>query len=201
MDATLARVPHQVNGFKLTSDAVRQGYAELFSRYVWDCFGTHTYRPKPKAPERFSGAPGGRVGGAIEGCERNFRWWIGTVCLREACARGLARCWIDPEGRTRAAGAYENARRRGRPAGAPVWVVGLERHKSGLLHMHSLIKWPSMLPDVRRDAAWKLWHDVYGGGRFEPPRCLSVVDYIAKYVVKGGDLVWSHSFDAPRMAC
>jgi len=59
-----------------------------------------------------------------------------------------------------------------------------------------MIHWSDRLNGLRRTDGWKLWFDQYGFAKVEEPRSdLDVAAYCTKYVVKGGDLYFSTSFD------
>jgi len=87
----------------------------------------------------------------------------------------------------------------------PVYVLGVEPHKSGDLHMHALVKFDSELRDLNRKRGWHLWFGPkaegclgYGMARIEPPRSDGdVKGYISKYVCcEDGELFMADSFRA-----
>ena len=170
---------------RVNDDRLGAAYADFLCRYSWDLFGTHTYRSQ-------------RVG--FEGIVRSIRGWIYGCCADRAVELGLA--WRDPStGKYR--GTWPNAYRRKTPSAHPVYVVGVERHKSGVMHAHTLIKLPSKLPGMRRTAMWQAWWNMHGFGRFEPPReQQDVASYVSKYVCKeGSELYFSPSFTASKLVC
>ncbi len=183
----------------LTDANVRAGWSDLLSRYEWDAFATLTY----------SGAVW-----AAEKVVRNFREWLYRWQVETAIARGLCterkRPRVDRSGqvvgvRVDLSGPWRNNYRKGRAD--PVWVLGVEPHKSGRLHAHALVRWSPLLPDLERRRGWHLWSAAreagglgHGFARIEPPRGQdSVAEYVTKYVVKGGELYLSPSFDAAKL--
>ncbi len=199
-DAVRAEDVRTVGCVPITDAAVREGYAELLGRYDWDVFATLTYGGRVWCPEKV---------------ERNFRSWI--FRWQEQTAEERCMCSVSWRRRTdgygrvvgqtaKRRGTWWNAYRAGRAF--PTWVLGIEAHRSGLLHAHAIIRWSRALPDLR----WRLGHELWrnpkseggfghGLNRVVPPKnCNHVAGYVAKYVVKGGDLVFSPSFDAARLA-
>lgn len=191
--------PRTTKTVLLPDDAVREGWAEFLSRYQWDVFATLTYRGSAWAEEKVY---------------RNFKSWLYAWQLRTAIERGLCteqrRPKLDAYNRTigctiRYSGRWYNKYRKGRAF--PVYVVGIEPQKSGKLHAHAIIKWSDSLPDLYRGTGHHLWTGPMAEGGFDhgisrigPPRCQGdVAGYVSKYVVKGGDLYLSPSFDAARL--
>ena len=183
----------------LTDETVRAGWAELLSRYQWDAFATLTYANSVRTSEKVL---------------RDFRRWLKRWQVETAVQRGLVTrsttTRTDAYGRTistdeKLSGSWHNAYRKGRAF--PVWVLGVEQHRSGTLHSHAIIKWSDHLPDLDRRLGWSLWFNSkaeggfgHGIARIEPPRGQSqVATYVAKYVVKGGEVYPSPSFDARRL--
>lgn len=157
---------------------ILDGWVELLTRYRWDVFATLTWRNPTSA----------------EVIIKNLKWWLWNWQLETAIKRGLA--WLDDECKAR--GPWANAYRRGRRR--PVWVIGIEPHKSGRLHAHAMIQWDDGLNDLNRQHGWRIWHSAYGRARIEPPRSQEdVAEYCSKYVVKDGDVTLSPSFKAARM--
>jgi len=79
------------------------------------------------------------------------------------------------------------------------WVAGLEPQRNGRLHAHLLLHVPRFgrVWDGRLDyrTGWDAW--AWGGTRFEKPRNpVAVPNYLAKYVLSGGDVVLSDSFQS-----
>ncbi|MGB3400902.1 MAG: hypothetical protein WBA34_12115 [Candidatus Deferrimicrobiaceae bacterium] len=171
----------------------REAWGELVGRYVWDEFQTLTFR-NPKHPETAMKA---------------FRWFCFHRLHVEAAARGLCRSEEhvvrDAYGRerfraTRYGGTFANGYREGRKAYLPVWIVGVERHQSGLIHLHGLWRSPQRLQDMSRHRASELWGKHYGRNTIEVPESQAdVVSYVSKYVTKGGEIEFSASFGAARM--
>jgi len=171
----------------------REAWGELVGRYVWDEFQTLTFR-NPQHPETALKA---------------WRWFCFHRLHLEAAARGLCRMEVkdvcDAYGRkmftaTRYGGTFANGYREGRRAYLPVWIVGLERHQSGLIHLHALWKSPQRLDDMSRHRARELWGKHYGRNTIDVPADQSaVVSYVSKYVTKGGEIEFSQSFGAARM--
>jgi len=188
------------NRLELTDANVRAGWAELPSRYEWHVFATLTYKEPVWTPEKVL---------------RDFKRWLWAWQLDTAVDRGLADTRIDQKhdgyGRLRSskqkvAGPWFNSYRKGRAR--PVWLLGVEHHRTGALHAHAIIKWSDQLPDLDRRLGWKLWNASkreggfgHGFARIEPPRGQDdVASYVSKYVVKGGEVYLSASFDAHRLA-
>ena len=179
----------------MTTAEIRQGWADLLCRYTWDVFGTHTYRDPVRASEKV---------------ERDVVRWLREWCCVAAEHLGLARHERkekrDAYGRviavrSRWRGPFVNGLKRNSPDCRSVFVVGVEQHRSGLLHAHTLVRLPGLLAaDMRREDGWRMWKDMFGFGRFEPPSNQDdVAGYVSKYVVKGGELVLSPTFTAQSM--
>lgn len=149
------------------------------------------------------------------------------MSLREAWGQWIARQpWslfmtLTSEKQTHPEALYKRARyvfgtwethvygRQRKPAGHTLqWLYAMERHKSGNPHGHALVHFPQI--DLRGPEGknifdlcyWKDWTDATGGFcRLELPRSQQhVVNYVSKYVVKGGELEWSRSCDFPKEA-
>ena len=177
----------------ITGEGLRQAWAELLCRYKWDVFGTLTFRHSRHDPFSVVDA---------------FKAWLFRWQEAEAAERGLVgrqevpRPGRDGLGRplpprVKRWGAWWRSWKRG---DRPIWVVGVEPHESGNLHLHCLVKSSHCLPNMQRKTGWQLWYDQNGRGRIEPPRSMEDVNmYVAKYVVKGGELVLSDTFSAEGM--
>lgn len=195
MTAALDLIP-----LPLTDEHVREGWAELLSRYEWNAFATLTYANPVYSSEK-----------VLRDISRwLWRWQLETAVERGLADRRLVGGGVDVYGnprepRERYCGTWPNSYRKGRAR--PVYVVGVEPHRSGALHAHAIIRYSRMLPDLDRRHAWRLWHqppDLGGFGhglaRIEPPRGQDdVASYVAKYVVKGGEVYVSPSFNARRL--
>ena len=100
---------------------------------------------------------------------------------------------------------YGRTRRPNDPA--VQWLVGLERTKRGWPHLHGLVRFP--LVDIRGPEGrnvfdlgyWQKWMTDTGGFCWlELPRSVeATANYVTKYVLKDGELVWSQNceFAAP----
>ncbi len=179
---------------------LRQAWGDwLSAQYPWPTFGTHTFR----IPRR-----------DLFGVHEAFRIWLYRCCgdmavdLGEAFATDTTRKRVNPitgerEDFTSRAydGRWRQQWRHKSPMVHPVYVMGVEPHENGNLHMHSLLWFPEYYGEVLRTDLWRHWYSSTDGGigaglgRFEPPiDRLSVSQYIAKYVVKGGEIILSDSF-------
>jgi len=80
----------------------------------------------------------------------------------------------------------------GRPVTAA--VVGIERHKSGWPHMHTLVKFPAGVQKGDLAGMGQAWYREHGFAKLELPRSRDdVAIYVAKYVSKDidvGDLIF-----------
>jgi hypothetical protein len=63
------------------------------------------------------------------------------------------------------------------------YALALERHKSGLLHMHALVD-----RRINFQLAIALWQKAYGYIKIEPVYDDGVIAYVCKYITKGGDI-------------
>ena len=70
------------------------------------------------------------------------------------------------------------------------YAVALERHKSGILHLHALIGSKENLNTSASRVDWKeWWYRNFGIARIEEPTEQNgVAAYCTKYVVKGGEI-------------
>jgi len=174
----LSVIPTRVN------DEVRAGWAELLCRQPWDWFATLTYRRD--------------VGVGIESAVRNFKGWLHGCLQAEAVRVGLAEQREDARGGV--GGAWPNAYRARKRWALPTWVIGVEHHRDGVIHMHGLVRLPAKLAAASRRGAHQRWLDRHGFNRVEPPRSRQdVAEYVSKYVVKDGEVMLSESFDAPAL--
>lgn len=165
---------------KLNSQAIRDGWVELLAREQWDCFATLTFNKPWRNENHAAGA---------------FRAWLFQWCEQQAVERGLCKLLPLCKGRPRRSGWWWNQWRKG--SARPVYVVGVEPHQSGNLHLHAVIRHSLSLPDLNRREGWKLWKNCHGICRIEPPRSNDdVSSYLSKYVVKDGDLFISESFQS-----
>ncbi|HIA04461.1 MAG TPA: hypothetical protein EYN66_21630 [Myxococcales bacterium] len=86
----------------------------------------------------------------------------------------------------------------------PIYMVAIEKHKSGGKHLHALVKHRVFQDTLRRTAGWQGWHGERGYGRLriEPPKdqqdCRS---YVSKhYTTKDGDIQVSDSWPGHQSA-
>jgi len=165
-----------------TSDPLRDAWTILLSRIAWHYFITLTWRTSA-GPEQIV---------------RDFRTMLASWSGDTAVSRGLA-SWTGRGDRQRLRGWWPNRRRRGQDQ--PVYVLGIEPHKSGRLHAHALVRFPACFGDVRFSYAAKLWFKWHGGSKFELPRTVEdVASYCSKYITKPEcELLLSPSFDAPSL--
>jgi hypothetical protein len=178
---------------------VRDGWTRLLCRYKWDCFATLTFSKRTLCQER------------AEHCWDRWlwRWQVQTAVERRLLTSETVKI-TDVYGRPtrevlRLRGWWWNQWRAGR--GRPVYVIGLETHQSGGLHIHGMIRWSELLKGLSREAGWRLWRELppvglgYGlFARIEPPRSQNDVSaYVSKYVVKGGEVLLSGSFDGHEL--
>lgn len=99
--------------------------------------------------------------------------------------------------------------RRREPAGHTLqWVMGLERTKRGWPHTHAVVRFPNV-PDVDLVPIevfdlgyWQRWMTDTGGFAWleRPKSQQACVNYVSKYITKGGDLELSRNLDFPRTA-
>lgn len=194
--STLTGLPVNLNG-----QSEREAWADLLAEYTWDWFPTLTFNLPQRDPQR---------------ARSMFTAWLRRSLLQEGERRGLVatehRRRFDAYGRelgvrVKQSGPLVRAWKKGRQR--PVWVLGIEQHKSGANHLHALIRLPEWLADARRDEAWRVWYDKpphgfnLGIAKVVPPASQGDVrGYVSKYVTKGGELVLSDSFSRatlPRM--
>jgi hypothetical protein len=179
---------------RIRSAEVRQGWAELLCRYPWDVFATLTYRGAVWTEEKVV---------------RDVRRWVFEWAMRAAMERGevVSRDCLKKDGTVyrKFSGKWWNSYSKGR--NRPVFVIGIEPHKSRALRAHAIIRWPESYGEMQRTLGWKLWTRTDDGGlglgwsRIEPPSdSVSVSNYVAKYVVKGGEVWLSPSFLAAKLA-
>lgn len=175
----------------LTDANTRAGWAELICRYQWDTYATLTYAGSVWCDERVT---------------RNFHAWLFRWQEFTAIQRGLLTVTPSDDGQhVKRRGPWWNNYRKSRAY--PIFVLGIEPHKSGRLHAHAIIRWSPLLPNLEHTLGWRLWFEAkdkggfgFGINRVETPRCPGeVADYVAKYVTKGGEIVLSPSFDAAKM--
>lgn len=99
-----------------------------------------------------------------------------------------------------AAAASEGVAKRAIRKFPGTFALGVERHQSGTLHVHALVRRSPVLDfELDRRLGWRLWKEVYGLARVERPMPGGGASrYLAKYVVKDvlrdqGWLVFSDS--------
>lgn len=180
-----------------TDANVRSAWVDdVLRRYEWDVFATLTYaRPVWNSEKIMRDAP-----------EWQWLWQLETAEQRGKCFTTLEE---ERDGYGRLLGTHErfhgpwyNSYRKGRAD--PIWVLGIEPHQSGLLHIHMLIRWSGKLPNLDHALGRKLWEAPRSEGglghgmcRIETPRSQGgVAGYLSKCAVGGGDIQWSRSFDA-----
>lgn len=75
------------------------------------------------------------------------------------------------------------------------WVRALELQRRGVIHFHALMSGRGFdLNDhARRLTYMDRWYELAGIARIEVPRTEAVVNYVSKYVAKGGDIDCSES--------
>lgn len=68
---------------------------------------------------------------------------------------------------------------------APIYILGVERHKSGSWHIHSVIHHRKYADEIRRDRGWQLWFSRFGRAEITPVKSQAdVAGYVSKYCVK-----------------
>jgi hypothetical protein len=84
-------------------------------------------------------------------------------------------------------------------------VIGLERQKRGSVHSHTLIRLPHHNVKDRNEFPLGYWHarinKLGGFAKLELPNdSINTVDYVTKYVCKGGEIYLSETFipSAPK---
>lgn len=192
------------------ADRLRFGWTDFLSRIPWDVFATLTYRPPLSCADREDRSRFKVWNGpSAEVLVRNVKRWLWLWQLRIAIERGQA--WLADDGGhdpfsvisrdrvtvpRRARGPWANAYRSGRCYAQ--WIIGIEPHKSGILHAHVMIHWSDRLKNLRHRDGWELWFQQYGRADIDEPRSgHDVARYLSKaYTVKGGDLYLSPSFNA-----
>jgi hypothetical protein len=192
-ETTSAQTPHEY--FDPTDEGLRAAWVSLLSRYPWCCFATLTFKnPRHDSYEIVNA----------------FDIWLMKWHETEAIANGAMKKVLVPRkdaygrpkpDRVKRSGTWWNKWRKGQ--GRPVYVLGIEPHQSGDLHLHAVIKFNTPWT-MQRCVGWRIWSmkdykpgmDM-GWSRIEPPASqLDVAGYCSKYVTKGGDLVLSSSFNA-----
>ena len=164
------------------SHEAHMAWRDLVERYQWDTFTTHTYRADQ--------------GVGLESNDRNFRRWLFEVCRDEALRQGLAFFYSNKDGKRKVGGPWINAYKAGKREAHPVYVRGVERTRKGRIHCHALIRWPDMLPGVRRRHAARLWLRRHGFAKVLAPKWQGEVSrYVTKYVTKEGSVDLSRWFD------
>lgn len=186
---------HLYENFDSTDEGLREAWSLLLARYRWDCFATLTFNRPRRDPYEVVNA---------------FDIWLGKWHEQEAEQRGLHQVkriarqdayGRDLHPRIKRRGSWWNRWRRGQ--GRPVYVLGIEPHESGLLHLHAVIRFQTTWEMIRTNG-WRLWSDMehqlgmkMGWSRIEPPKSQGdVASYCSKYVTKGGELILSRSFNA-----
>lgn len=161
------------------TDGVRAAWARFISGYRWQCFATLTWRSAVGA----------------EKVRRDFLTWLQAWMGECAVSRGQAQ-WVGSGERRRLRGWWVNRRRRGRDQA--VFVLGVEPHRTGRLHAHAVLKFPSCFGSVLLREGSELWRKWHGICRLNLPRCqVDVTSYVSKYVVKPySEVELSESFQA-----
>ena len=68
---------------------------------------------------------------------------------------------------------------------SPIYILGVERHKSGSWHIHSVIHHRKYADTIRRDRGWQLWFSRFGRASITPVKSQAdVAGYVSKYCVK-----------------
>lgn len=230
LDSLPALSPEAVIKLKERSDKlnISKGWSDFLGRYEWHEFFHGTFRHPMHNPVRIVDM---------------FEWWLKHRIFEHATSVGDAVKCTRPE-RDRNVGADERLlKRRGlklppRPEctwykgkfvdrwdkhrGRPVWVMGIEPHKSGALHFHAIIHHRSYERKLRRDLGWLSWKygfkasqedwvkkkvkssNGWGNNKLEKPDSQEAVrGYVSKYVCKNEtmpgwyhDVVFSRTLDA-----
>lgn len=205
-------VHDQCNTSTQRNQELQQGWGDLVGRYRWDCFATLSYDPKKL---RYGGTTGAKSPDRWR-CRDHFVTWLMRWYRWQALSAGklreVALMWgpgrprltwgweadggWDYRPAVRDAGAFQRWKREGK--NQPIWVLGVEPFKSGGLHMHAVIRYPSVLPNWFRKMGWRMWFDWHGAARVEPPRDGGhVVQYVSKYVGKpSAELFVSENFNS-----
>lgn len=190
--------------FGITGDGdVTDAMADVLARYEWDCFCTLTFnRPRHDPFE----------------ARKVIDFWLFRWMEQEAIRRDLVaverQVMRDGYGReigveVRRSGPWWRKWRKRK--NRPVYVLGIERHRSGCVHMHLVLRLPDFCRDARRSIGWHCWHGPkseggmdLGRARIEPPKSQADVrlyccKYVAKEAQEEGLLFLSDSFDAARI--
>lgn len=148
-----------------------QAWGELLSRYRWDAFVTLTYANPCRSTEKVT---------------RDFRRLLYRWQRRMADASGRPLKWFK---RRYVAGKIRT-----------VFVLGIEKHRSGSYHAHAIVRFDPQLGEPYLKDGWDIWFNEMSQGmcRIErPKKQIGVAIYVAKYVAKEGEIVLSDSFHAP----
>lgn len=195
---------------------LRTAWAGIVAGYRWDYFDTLTLDPERDVGSMASWR---RADCVPETLVKAVRQYVRECCRLSAVMQGHA--WEDwREGYRKVAdvvggrivrgfvrrrwcvtrGAWANSDKHGRSR--VVWVLGVERHESGMLHCHVLIR---LLLGVLKRLEFKAMREAWSEYGFNRPVSAksseAVSGYVSKYVRKG-DLYLAPNFDprADRLA-
>lgn len=75
------------------------------------------------------------------------------------------------------------------------WVKALEYQRRGVIHFHTLMsgRGANLNQQAKRFKYMQRWDQLAGFAKIEPPRDGAVVNYVSKYVAKGGEIELSES--------
>ena len=82
-------------------------------------------------------------------------------------------------------GKFVNRWKRYKHLMCPIFILGIERHKSGSWHLHSVIHHRKYAGELRRTRGWSLWHKRFGRAEITPVESQEdVAGYVSKYCCK-----------------
>ncbi len=89
---------------------------------------------------------------------------------------------------------------RKRQDGGVYWIVAIERHKSGVVHMHALLGATDDLNKIARRLSWMdHWQSMAGFARIEAVnKDDAAIRYVTKYVTKDGEIEFSENLSMSR---
>jgi len=211
--AVLARQAWRVRERELACGA-SAGFADFISRQSWDAFCTLTFAQRRERCPR-CGTPVhrsisrcvacsarivGMGGTGLSSVSRAHSSWLVRWLRETALERGVARRVTCAGGGTRLGGPWGGAFLKKQKRALPTYVLAIEPHRSGRLHLHALLKYPAMLPALDHTQGWRLWFERYGRATIEHARSQrDITSYVGKYIAKDGELEFSSTFDVPRM--
>jgi hypothetical protein len=161
------------------AEQLRPVLVDYISPVDWDIAGSLTFRYKHLNYDL---------------CFKIFREFLFTWETEDVRSKEIAKDWQSPRGESFRK--WVNSRKKDRANSKPIWIMAVEPHKSGRLHLHFLLKSSPFIGLMDESLGKQIWQAPRGREcRIETPRSQrACVRYIVKCIMNGMQYDLSSNF-------